>query len=404
MLYQFTFKNFKSYKEETIFDMQAENIEEFSESLLETKSGRKILPVSVIYGPNGGGKSGVLEALVCLISLVIKPIKLLEKAVTPYNIQFAFYNDYKPYMFDKESVNQPTEFEVFFDTGKAEYRYVLSVLKGLIVEEYLYKRDYNSKKPAKIYSRLRDKITLGEILKKENAGTSVNENMPYLTYLAINNSIEIIKDVIGWFTNAVSINYANNYSNDISKLEIEEMKQMLLMILKKMDIDIEDYRIEKRDIGQEIITKHKNESGEFELTLRNESQGTHKLFNLIPNIIDSIALGGIAIIDELDSKLHPKLLQNIIGIYKDKNINKRNAQLIFTSHDLTTMSNKIFRRDEIWFACKDKNKVSEIYSLYDIRDEKGEHIRANANFNKQYIEGRYGADPYLSKILNWEVK
>ena len=97
-------------------------------------------------------------------------------------------------------------------------------------------------------------------------------------------------------------------------------------------------------------------------------------------------------------------MQNIIGIYKDKNINKRNAQLIFTSHDLTTMSNKIFRRDEIWFACKDKNKVSEIYSLYDIRDEKGEHIRANANFNKQYIEGRYGADPYLSKILNWEVK
>ena len=66
------------------------------------------------------------------------------------------------------------------------------------------------------------------------------------------------------------------------------------------------------------------------------------------------------------------------------------------------MNSQVFRRDEIWFACKNAEKESEIYSLYEIRDENGEHIRANASFSKQYLAGKYGADPYLDKMLNWE--
>ncbi len=405
MLYQFTFKNFKSYKDETIFDMQAENIGEFSETLLKTNSGRTILPVSVIYGPNGGGKSGVLEALVCLISAIIRPIRLLQnQAIVPNNLQFAFYSGCKPYKFDTNSINNPTEFEVYFDTGNAEYRYILKILNNIVIEEHLYKREYNAKKPANIYNRVNNEIKLGEILKKENAGTSVNENMPYLTYLAINNNVDIIKDVMSWFRNTLSINYATRQGTNVVKLENEKLKPSVLKILNNMGIDICDYRIERNQIGRKVITKHKNSNGEFEISLIDESQGTNKLFDLIPNIIDAIECGGLAIIDELDAKLHPKLLQSIVELYTNKNINTKNAQLIFTSHDLTTMSNKIFRRDEIWFACKDENEVSEIYSLYDIRDENDEHIRASASYNKQYIEGRYGADPYLSKILDWEVE
>ena len=316
-----------------------------------------------------------------------------------------FVTNCKPYKFDENSKNEPSEFEMFFDTGKAEYRYILHYFKATIIEEKLYKRDYKAKKPAKIYARENNEVILGDILKKENVGTNVNENMPYLTYLAINHNIELIKDVINWFENVVFINYANsNNHTELDKLEIEEMKEMVLMVLAKMDIDISDYKVIESPIGRQLITKQKNKNGEFHLRIIEESQGTRKLFNLIPNVIEAIATGGITIIDELDSKLHPKLLQQIIELYKNKNINTKNAQLIFTSHDLTTMSSKIFRRDEIWFACKNEEDVSEIYSLYDIRDENGEHIRANANFNKQYIEGRYGADPYLSKILNWEVK
>ena len=82
MLYQFLFKNFKSYKDETIFDMRAENINEFEESLLIDRNNEKILPVSVIYGPNAGGKSGLIEALVCMITMIIKPRLLLIKQET----------------------------------------------------------------------------------------------------------------------------------------------------------------------------------------------------------------------------------------------------------------------------------------------------------------------------------
>ena len=171
-----------------------------------------------------------------------------------------------------------------------------------------------------------------------------------------------------------------------------------------MDIDIYDYRTEENEDKKivNVFTKHKIENNEYELNFKEESEGTRKIFSLIPNIIDALMNGGLLIMDELDAKLHPKLLKYIIMIFKDKNVNSKNAQIIFTSQDLITMNNQIFRRDEIWFACKNENKESEIYSLYEIRDEDGEHIRANASFSKQYLSGKYGADPYLSRMLNWE--
>ena len=86
-----------------------------------------------------------------------------------------------------------------------------------------------------------------------------------------------------------------------------------------------------------------------------------------------------------------------------KEINKKGAQLIITSHDLTTMTKDVFRRDEILFAAKDRENSSEIYSLYEIRDTNGQHISTKTAYNKQYMEGRYGADPYLQRILDWEV-
>ena len=123
----------------------------------------------------------------------------------------------------------------------------------------------------------------------------------------------------------------------------------------------------------------------------------------MPYILFALQEGRLLIIDELDAKLHPKLLRYIISLFKNPEINTHGAQIIFTSHDLTTMNNSVFRRDEIWFAALNSSRESEIYSLYDIRNEDGTHINNTASFSKQYLEGRYGADPYLQNILNWEV-
>ena len=411
MLYQFTFSNFKSYRDNTIFDMQAYNIDEFKDNLLiNSKNGTQILPISAVYGPNGGGKSGLLEALVCLISIIIQPKRVLSRTLNKNNKHngiFAYYTDCIPYEFDKKTKNEPTKFEIYFSTEKSEYRYILNVFKSKIIQEHLYKKDYNSKKPTKIFERYEENIELGDVLKKEKLTTSVNEKIPYLTFLSITNKIDIIEDVIGWFENVVAMNYANTKMETTLNIANGTDKKLMLSLFKEMDIDICDYRIEKEEKEDKtilnIFTKHKIDNEEYELDLYNESEGTKKLFGMLPNLLETISSGGLAIIDELDAKLHPKLLSYIIALYKNKKINTKNAQLIFTSHDLTTMNNKTFRRDEIWFACKNEEKASQIYSLYEIRDEKGEHIRANAAYNKQYIEGKYGADPYLTKILNWEV-
>lgn len=101
----------------------------------------------------------------------------------------------------------------------------------------------------------------------------------------------------------------------------------------------------------------------------------------------------LVIIDELDAKLHPKLLRYIISLFTSMKINGNGAQLLFTSHDMSTMKKDVFHRDEIWFASLNKEHNSEIYSLYEIRREDWTRINATVSYDKQYLEGRYGAYP-----------
>lgn len=137
----------------------------------------------------------------------------------------------------------------------------------------------------------------------------------------------------------------------------------------------------------------------YELKFSDESDGTKKMIAALPVILLALQEGRLVIIDELDAKLHPKLLRYVISLFKNINVNRKGAQLLFTSHDMTTMKNTVFRRDEIWFAAENKNHESEIYSLYEIRRENNERVNSTAAYDKQYLEGRYGADPYLTNML-----
>jgi AAA15 family ATPase/GTPase len=103
----------------------------------------------------------------------------------------------------------------------------------------------------------------------------------------------------------------------------------------------------------------------------------------------------------MDAKLHPKLLRYMIELFTNPRINKNESQLLFTSHDLTTMKNTVFRRYEIWFAALNKYDASRLYSLVEFKKENGDKVRKDETYDKQYMEGRYGADPYLRNILNW---
>lgn len=403
MLCQFTFKNYKSYKNETTIEMQAENISEFKETLLKSpKDGKKFLPVSVIYGPNAGGKSNALEALVGLIGSVIAPVIFVKGGTKIDNIPIV------PYKFTSNP-RETTDFEIFYRINKNEYRYNISFLGEEIYYEALYILTENAKKPTKIFVRNKNKIEVGEELKKEKVNINNNINMPFLSFLAISYNIETINIAIQFFLSTSLLNCSDDdFENILMHFMFEDpkIKEEFLKLLKIMDIDIIDYRVEKLpDVkdGIKLFTKHRVNNKEYELNLVEESRGTQKLFALLPRIIISLKNGNLTVIDEMDAKLHPKLIQYIIELYKDKEINKKGAQLIITSHDLTTMTRDVFRRDEILFAAKDRENSSDIYSLYEIRDTNGQHISTKTAYNKQYMEGRYGADPYLQRILDWEV-
>ena len=400
MLCQFSFKNFMSYKDETVFDLQAESLNEFSDSIIEFDGVSNLLPVSVIYGPNGGGKTNLLKALSCLISLVTKPIEDLEK--TRSNLILQQSMSCEPFSLDADSKNEPTEFNIYFRTQKNEFRYYIAVKNDIIVSEVLHRRSLGGKKTAIIFEREEDEIILGASINKARVSKDVNPKMPYLSFLAITYNFHVIAEVQTWFESCIIRNYANPIvEHNIMLSEDEQFKSNFIHALNDMGIEVSNYRYDK-DAKQIFLFRTVNDD-EFELPLTVESDGVRKVFAALPVLMLALNQGRLVIIDELDAKLHSKLLRYIISLFTNREINRKGAQLLFTSHDMSTMKNDVFRRDEIWFAALNNEHSSEIYSLYEIRRVDGSRINATASYDKQYLEGRYGADPYLRSMMNWEV-
>lgn len=400
MLCQFSFTNFRSYKDETTFDFQASNLAEFNDSLISSDKASDVLPISVIYGPNGGGKTNLLAALSAVISMVVSPVYELGK--TSGSIIIQQKTELMPYIFDDTSKNEPTEFQLFFRVNNNEYRYYVAVLNGLIVSESLYRKTIGGKKPAFLFDRENENIEVGPTIKSKSINTSVNPKMPYISFLAINYSIPEINEVMGWFESCIIRSYANPVAeSQILLTENEDSKKRFINMMNDMGIEISGYRYDKE--SDQFLLQRVVGNKEYDIPFINESDGTRKLFAALPVIILALREGRLIIIDELDAKLHPKLLRYVIKLFTTPEINKNGAQLLFTSHDLTTMKNTIFRRDEIWFAALNDVNSSEIFSLYDIRREDNEHVNNTAAYDKQYLEGRYGADPYLRNMLSWEA-
>ena len=402
MLCQFTVKNYKSIRDEVTFDMQAAAISEHEDRIIKDYDEELFLPVSAIYGPNGGGKSNVLEAIYSLAFKVLRP--LYAAGENNDRIFFQKRSFIEPFVFSKETKNKPTEFEIFFRTDTAEYRYILHVKKDMVIYESLDRVKLDTGRRSALFER-GEEIILKGAFSKLKISDGLSATLPLLSYLGITyKKNEIVKDVLEWFECGIEF---LNYGNPVEELRVaasnsEDVKQLMLGMIQEMDLDIVDFRvIEDEDKQIDIYTKHRVEGCEVELNLLEESSGTKKLFGLMPFIASSLLNGTTLVIDELDAKIHPVLLRHIIMMFNNMSINKKKAQLIFTSHDLSTMNSEVFRRDGIWFVAKGNVQNSKLYSLVEFKNEKGESVRKDARFDKQYLEGKYGADPYLKKIIDW---
>ncbi|MCR5604549.1 MAG: ATP-binding protein [Lachnospiraceae bacterium] len=405
MLCQFSVKNYKSIRDDITFDMQAAAISEHTDKVIKDSDEQLFLPVSVIYGPNGGGKSNVLEALQALGTMVLKPIHATKQNI----IADYKFNRYpvKPFLFSEEGKNNPIEFEVFFRTELAEYRYVLHVKADIVIFESLDRIKLETGRRSALFTRHAEEISLKGVFAKLKISEGLSRSLTLLSYLGItymNN--DVVKDVINWFEFGIDfLNYGNPYEELKTAIaSSEEIKKLVLDMIREMDLDIEDFRVEKRDNNQiEVYTQHIVNGFKAEIPLSEESSGTKKLFGLLPFIAKSLVCGTTLVIDELDAKIHPVLLRYVIMLFNNMDVNKHGAQLVFTSHDLSTMNNEVFRRDEIWFVAKGNNQNSKLYSLVEFKTGNGEVVRKDAKYDKQYLEGKYGADPYLRKIIDWRV-
>ena len=403
MLCQFTVKNFKSIRDEVTFDMQAAAISEHEDRIIKDEDDELYLPVSAVYGPNGGGKSNVLEALHSLVTKVLRPLY-----ATSNNEDVAIKMKklvIEPFVFDEKTINEPTEFEVFFRTALAEYRYELTVKKEVIEYERLDRIKLETGRKSALFERDEKEINLKGAFARLKTSDELSDTLPLLSYLGITYSKnEVVQDVLDWFDEEIDF---LNYGNPVQELRMavsksEDVKRLMLQMMQEMDLDIVDFRVEEKENDRiEVFTKHVVNEYEAELNLVDESSGTNKLFGLLPIIAKSLLKGTTLVIDELDAKIHPVLLKYLIMTFSNMEKNKKGAQLIFTSHDLSTMNSEVFRRDEIWFVAKGNRQNSKLYSLVEFKNKKGESVRKDAKFDKQYLEGKYGADPYLRKIIDW---
>lgn len=405
MLCQFTFRNYRSYRDETTLTMQASSMKEFSQSLLSGDDGQDFLPVSTIYGPNAGGKSNLLEALGYVQSAVARPILSLMKGGVAPEGQMPRITRCSPFAFDAVHAGMPSEFEVFYRIGEQEFRYVLSVSASEIVGEGLWRRKVGASRSATLFERSGERVELGPSLRRAGVSVNFNPAIPYLSFLYMNTDLESVHRAASWFLGGVFLDYNSFYLEHILEEMLDEGRSPeITSFLRSVDIHVDGFRVEIDDESgrHRVYVRHVVGGAEYELRLSEESAGTKKLMGLASVLLGALENGGTILVDELDAKLHPKLLRYVILLFKDPRVNRGGAQLIFTSQDVSTMRNDVFRRDEIWFAARDEHEVSRLWSLSDLHEPNGNPVSKNAAFDKQYLSGRYGADPYLTRIEEWE--
>ena len=420
MLLQFYFSNYRSFEGEGILDMRANGSNELSSHIRNTLN-EKVLPVTAIYGANASGKSSVFEAFQFMALCVLESLSFSDdNKKNPYKLKVDSFKF-------SENREKPSEFEINYidKKGKKElyYNYGFKIDNSGILEEYLASNTKTGVKRNEDYTYIfkrerNQKLYLDSSIEKfrENLEISLKEKTLLVSLGAKLNIDEFIR-VRTWFINTEVINFSNSLygaflenilPNNI--IESEEVRKNLVSFINSFDDSIIDIEVEKISAIDEndkdnyrVFTIHKSDKGTStaRISMNEESSGTKKMFSLYQTLLDVLEKGGVFFADELDIKLHPLLMRNILLTFTDKEKNPNNAQLIFTTHNTIYMDMDLLRRDEIWFVEKD-NGVSNLYSLDDITNEKGEKVRKDSNYEKHYLLGNYGAIPNLKNLLGRE--
>ncbi|MFY4690255.1 AAA family ATPase [Campylobacter jejuni] len=422
MLIEFRVENFLSIQDEQVLSMVASSDNTFLTSHTNNDKKLKLLKSSVLYGANASGKSNIIKALAIMKKIVISSANGQRGDKLPII----------PFLLGNED-NKPTKFEIIFIQNDTKYQYGFILNSEKILEEWLlvfgksnraqkwFERIYNEKEEKYNYSF--GAKFLGSKQLWEN---STRDNALFLS-VAIQLNNEQLKPVFDFFLKYIRVTCTDSW-NDGQEVTIDILrqdKQKIIHYLKQADLDIEDIIIEEKEIDKtslmqenipqeikqmmqtdlekgarlkktDIKTIHTNQQGKqilFDM-LALESQGTRKFFELIGPWIEALDQGYTIVVDELNTHLHPLMTKFLVNLFHNKDLNKSNAQLIFTTHDTSILNQEVFRRDQIWF-CEKQNKATKLYPLSDFKVRKDK-----TNLESDYLLGRFGALPYLKEILS----
>ena len=430
MLLRFKVKNYRSIRDEAVLDMEAAGLGDHKECLLKYKNG-EYLPVVSINGKNGGGKSNVIRAM-WLATQFIKNAQRTQYESAEVPVRPFELNDY--------SRNEPTSFEFEYEDNGIGYWYSFSATRKCICEEHLYWSPRGQR--AVVFDRHYQDFSFpanGEKKIKEMISRAVAPNQLFFAISCVMNYVPCTK-AMKWFRTNVffSRDYSDLGANLLDYSDDSEMLKSIVSIAKVADLGISDMKFEinnkiftsleelpedipfesKQQIEKALVQFKESLSGdadnvdgaiqynelkatsfhvgvdseqnkrEYPLSLSDESDGTIRLMARATAMESAIKNGGVLIIDEIEERLHPMLVEYIIKRFQYKNTT--NAQLIFTTHSIDIMNREMLRRDQYYLVDKNgETGVSELYSVSDFS------VRNDEKVGKAYLLGKYGAVPYI---------
>jgi len=408
--------NFRSFAEEQQFSLLKGTGNELLDTNVfeaEFAHGHKpmtLLRSAAIYGANASGKSNWLKALAVMQRIVM----------TSASRQLGDPLPVSPFLFDAKLEKQPSLFEVTVIAEGVRYQYGFTCNKEAIVEEWLFA--FPKGKPQRWFEREGNTYEFGDFFKGEKDlwSRATRSNALFLSTAIQLNSSQL-QPLFKWFSDTLRFAGVEGWTpvNTAEKC-LSGLKDQVIEFLKAADFSIEDIIVKKKpfDVGElpkempqevrtileyqlkdkegmQLSTRHRSRQGKLvDLSFAEESDGTQKMFSFAGPWLDSLKQGRVLFLDELHDNLHPALVRYLVGLFHDSKTNPHNAQLVFTTHDTSILSQEVFRRDQIWFCERDNDQASHLYPLTDFSPRKGVE-----NLERSYLSGRYGAIPFLRKEI-----
>lgn len=418
MLLSFRVSNHKSIREEQTLHMQP----------VYDKT-RPALPVAAIFGANAAGKSNVIDAFAFMVNAVSDSFRGWRRTLVPRT----------PFLLDNESRRAESVYVVELLLNDARWIYGFSLDAVAVRDEWLHVYPHNRRRV--VFDRSGSDIKIGSTsgvnrkLAKELT-MAVPSSALFLSYLAeVDTEQAHLSDaglIHRWFQASVNfLSTRDTLGNELAlahRLKAAEKdpveRSRIIGLLTAADVGIVDVEIEFILSGRPADTKRVSDHesalwagadpvavghrfsgpayadsrlvfhhgpGRRPLFFDQESHGTRAWLGYIGPALDALESGGLLVVDEIDTSLHPHLTTQLIGLFRDREINKKGAQLIFTTHDATLLGkyfgDEILGRDEIWLVEKRPDQATELFSLADFK------ARKDDNIERRYLTGSYGAIP-----------